>query len=73
MNASVYSADRATHLKIVVTALVMSIVIMSVALAARLGFADGYAEGLRPGPVQKAGLGGDSAQLLPTRLNLRPI
>ncbi|HZR72478.1 hypothetical protein [Bradyrhizobium sp.] len=37
MNSSIYSADRATHLRIVVVALAGSIAIMGFALSARLG------------------------------------
>jgi hypothetical protein len=36
MNSSVYSADRATHLKIVVTTLVVSIGIVALALSAHV-------------------------------------
>ena len=37
MNHSIHSADRATHLKIVVVALVAGIAVAGVALAARSG------------------------------------
>ena len=36
MNHSVYSADKATHLKVVISALLVSIAIMATTLAARL-------------------------------------
>ena len=37
MNSSVYSADRATHLRILVVALIASIALVSFASSARLG------------------------------------
>jgi hypothetical protein len=37
MNHSIHSADRATHLKIVVMALIAGIAVAGVALSARLG------------------------------------
>jgi len=37
MNSSIYSADRATHLRIVVVALAGSIAIMAFSLSARVG------------------------------------
>jgi hypothetical protein len=43
MNHSIYSADRATHLKIVVVALVAGIVVMGLGISART-HSDDYAQ-----------------------------
>jgi hypothetical protein len=42
MNHSIYTADRATHLKIVVFALVVSIAVAAFGIAARVNADDGY-------------------------------
>jgi hypothetical protein len=52
MNHSIYSADRPTHLKIVVVAFVAGIAVAAVGLSARLNTDDGYAQTAR---VIKAG------------------
>jgi hypothetical protein len=52
MNHSIYSADRSTHLKVVVVALVAGIAVAAVGLSARLSSDDGYAQTAR---VIKAG------------------
>jgi hypothetical protein len=52
MNHSIYSADRPTHLKIVVVALIAGIAVAAVGLSARLNTDDGYAQTAR---VIKAG------------------
>ena len=44
MNHSIYSADRSTHLKIVVVALVAGIVVAGFGIAARTNSDDGYAQ-----------------------------
>jgi cytochrome oxidase Cu insertion factor (SCO1/SenC/PrrC family) len=44
MNHSIYSADRATHLKIVVVALVAAIVVAGLGISARATSDDGYAQ-----------------------------
>ena len=44
MNHSIYSADRATHLKIVVVALVAGIAVGGLGIAARSNADDGYAQ-----------------------------
>ena len=44
MNHSIYSADRATHLKVVVVALVAGIVVAGLGISARLSSDDGYAQ-----------------------------
>jgi hypothetical protein len=44
MNHSIYSADRSTHLKIVVLALVAGIVVAGLGIAARSNFDDGYTQ-----------------------------
>ena len=52
MNHSIYSADRATHMKIVVVALVAGIAVAGLGISARLTAGDGYAQTAR---VIKAG------------------
>ena len=52
MNHSIYSADRSTHLKIVVVALVAGIAVAGLGIAARSSFEDGYTQTAR---VMKAG------------------
>ena len=47
MNHSIYSADRATHLKVVVVALVAGIMVAGVGIAARLTSDDGYTQTAR--------------------------
>ena len=44
MNHSFYSADRATHLKIVVVALVAATAIAGVGITARVNSGDNYAQ-----------------------------
>jgi hypothetical protein len=56
MNSSVYSADRATHLKVVVTTLVVSIGIVALALSAHVSAPNEHA--MRPQQRQQAGLPG---------------
>ncbi len=52
MNHSIYSADRATHLKVVVVALVAGVVVAGLGISARINSDDGYAQSAR---VIKAG------------------
>ena len=52
MNHSIYSADRTTHLKIVVVALVAGIVVAGLGITARTGSDDGLTQTAR---VIKAG------------------
>ena len=53
MNHSIYSADRATHLKIVVVALVAAVAVTGLSIAARVSKSDdGYTQTAR---VIKAG------------------
>jgi hypothetical protein len=52
MNHSIYSADRSTHLKVVVVALVAGIVVAGLGISARTSSDDGYAQAAR---VIKAG------------------
>src|SRR5262249_9896363 len=47
MNHSIYSADRATHLKVVVVALVAGITVAGVGIASRLSSDDGYTQTAR--------------------------
>jgi hypothetical protein len=47
MNHSIYSADRTTHLKIVVVALVAGIAVAGLGISARTGSDDGYAQSAR--------------------------
>jgi hypothetical protein len=44
MNHSIYSADRMTHLKIVVVALVAGIAVAGFAISARVNADDGYTQ-----------------------------
>jgi hypothetical protein len=52
MNHSIYSADRSTHLKIVVVALVAGIAVVGLSVSARNNSDDGYTQTAR---VIKAG------------------
>jgi hypothetical protein len=52
MNHSIYSADRPTHLKIVVMALVAGIAVAGIGISARISSDDGYMQTAR---VIKAG------------------
>jgi hypothetical protein len=52
MNHSIYSADRATHLKIVVVALIAGIVVAGFSISARNSSDEGYTQTAR---VMKAG------------------
>ncbi len=52
MNHSIYSADRTTHLKVVVVALVAGIAVAGVGISARSNPDDGYTQTAR---VMKAG------------------
>jgi hypothetical protein len=47
MNHSIYSADRSTHLKVVVVALVVGIVVAGLGISARAVSDDGYAQTAR--------------------------
>ena len=47
MNHSIYSADRSTHLKIVVVALVAGIVVAGLGITARMGSDDGLTQTAR--------------------------
>lgn len=44
MNHSIYSADRTTHMKIVVAALVANIGVASFGIAVRINTGDGYSQ-----------------------------
>ncbi len=52
MNHSIYSADRATHMKIVVVALVAGIAVAGLGIFARVNADDGYTQTAR---IIKAG------------------
>jgi hypothetical protein len=52
MNHSIYSADRSTHLKIVVVALIAGIAVAGLSISARTNSDDGYTQTAR---VIKAG------------------
>lgn len=52
MNHSIYSADRMTHLKVVVVALVAGTLVAGIGIATRTGSDEGYTQTAR---VMKAG------------------
>jgi hypothetical protein len=52
MNHSIYSADKTTHLKIVVVALVAGIAVAGFGISARVNATDGYSQSAK---VIKAG------------------
>ena len=52
MNHSIYSADRTTHIKIVVVALVAGIAVVGFGISARTNSDEGYSQTAR---VMKAG------------------
>jgi hypothetical protein len=52
MNHSIYSADKTTHLKIVVVALVAGILVAGISISTRSGSDEGYTQTAR---VMKAG------------------
>jgi hypothetical protein len=52
VNHSIYSADRSTHLKVVVVALVAGMAVVGLGISARSSSDDGYAQSAR---VIKAG------------------
>ena len=52
MNHSIYSADRTTHLKVVVVALIAGITVAGFGISARVNTGDGYTQTAR---VVKAG------------------
>ncbi len=55
MNHSIYSADRMTHLKIVVVALVAAIAIAGFSVTARIGSDDGLVQTARNAAPLKPG------------------
>ena len=55
MNHSIYSADRSTHLKIVVMALVAGIVVAGFSISARTTSDEGYTQTAQSARVMKAG------------------
>ena len=52
MNHSIYSADRMTHLKVVVVALIAGVAVAGFGISARINSDDGYTQTAR---VVKAG------------------
>lgn len=54
-NSTIFTADRTTHLKIVVMSLVASILVIGVGVAARTTVSDATARVQTAGPVLKAG------------------
>jgi hypothetical protein len=64
MNYSIYNADRTTHLKIVVIALVASIGVTGFGIAAHVSRDDGYSTTAR---IIKAGQPGFQVEGLPSR------
>ena len=73
MNASVYSADRATYLRIVIVALLASIAFVGFAISSRIG-GDRSAQAVNGAYTWKAELPNhNAAVVLPERPNARPI
>ena len=64
MNYSIFNADRTTHLKIVVIALVVSIGVAGFSIAAHVGDDDGYSTTAR---IIKASQPSFKAESLPLR------
>ena len=56
LNHSIATADRGTHLKIVVVALVAAIMVVSAGITARLSSSDGTATAMRSDSVIKVGV-----------------
>jgi hypothetical protein len=54
-NSTIFTADRTTHLKIVVVSLVASILVIGIGIAARTGTPDNTARIQTAGPALKAG------------------
>jgi hypothetical protein len=54
MNSSIYSADRATHRRIIVVALVISTAIVGLAVSARIGAVEAMQASARPSQIEKA-------------------
>ncbi|MBC9881342.1 hypothetical protein G8O24_28835 [Bradyrhizobium sp. INPA01-394B] len=71
MNHSVYTADKATHLKVVVFALLTSLVIMAITLTARLAHPEVDARATATQTVFRAHPGHAVTEL--ARLNKHPI
>jgi hypothetical protein len=67
MNYSIYSADRATHLRIVVIALVASIGVAGLGIAAHLSVVDRYSRTARTARIVRAGQPSIQAGRLPSR------
>lgn len=64
MNSSVYSADRATHLRIVVAALLASIGMVVFALAVHVDPDEKYAAVVRAHPSHNVELSGEATPVL---------
>jgi hypothetical protein len=55
MNSSIYSADRATHLRIVAIALIISITIVGLGISARVSAISAMQANAYPAQIVKAG------------------
>lgn len=55
MNSSIYSADRATHLRVVAIALVISIAIVGLGISARVSAIGAMLVSAHPAQIVKAG------------------
>jgi hypothetical protein len=55
MNSSIYSVDRATHLRIVAAAVVISIAIVGLGVSARVHAVGAMQASEHPGQIQKVG------------------
>jgi hypothetical protein len=72
MNSSVYSADRGTHLRILITALIASIAVVAFAISVRIASIE--ATQVNVGQSRKAGIPNEEAVLTsPARSDARRI
>lgn len=55
MNSSIYSADRATHLRVVAVALIVSIAIVGFGISARVNALDAMQANAHPSQIAKVG------------------
>jgi cell division protein FtsN len=71
MNHSIYTADRATHLKVVVAVLLASIAIMATTLGAKIAHSDTNGQAMATQTIYKPRPGNSLTQM--TQAEKRPI